>query len=114
MDAPLWVTILAAVLGSTTLTTIITAFRDRKKVSADTARVLTDIAGELVSDVREEYTLLRARYTDLKDRLEKSEERELLALQRASAHDAWDSMIQTRLSEAGITVPPPPSLFPVP
>lgn len=82
--------------GGAGIGSVITALFSRRKLSADTAKVLTDAASGVIRDLQEQID-------DLKEW-----KREQVKLNRE--HRLWDADVVAHLKSAGITVPEPPTL----
>lgn len=102
---PLWLQIVTAVFGSGLLTAVVTAVFNKRKLSADAAKLITDAAASVTNTMSKRLQELEA-----KEHLrELQEDNFRLRLER---HEEWDRMLvqRIRLIDPTMQIPDPPSL----
>jgi hypothetical protein len=96
--------LILAAIGSGLAGSFVTAFVNRRKVSADATRIITDAAAQVVKNLTDEAAGLRRRV----ERLEQQHRSDRKA---QTLHAAWDYMAIRQLREQGIDLEEPPPLY---
>lgn len=102
---PLWLQVVIAVFGSGLLTAIVTAVFNKRKLSADAAKLITDAAASVTTTMS-----TRLQELEAKERLrELQEDAFRLKLEK---HEEWDRTLVNRVRQIDPTmqIPDPPSL----
>lgn len=126
MDNAALVQVLASVLGSTVLVSLITAYLNRKKLGAEATDIITQAATGVVNQFKEDNARLRQQAdrdrqerAELRGRLDELElaerrrEWELHQLrEQLQVHAAFDYLAIDKLREVGIDIGEAPPLMP--
>lgn len=95
----------------------ITAFVNRRKLSAEATNIISQAAGGVVERLENENIrlsneneALRTRVSKLEARERTRDHRDHLFEEQVRLHQLYDEGLAIRLKEAGIEVPPPPPL----
>jgi len=104
-NVPVWLQVVTAVFGSGLLTAVVTALFNKRKLTADAAKMITDAAASVTQTMS-----TRLQELEAKDR-----ERELaenIFRQKLEMHEAWDRklVIKIRQIDPNVIIEDPPSL----
>lgn len=109
-----------AVVGSAGFTALVTAIANgilnRKKLSADATKVITEAAAGVAADIRKDNIDLRERLERAEGRIEDLELERQLSRDVLQLHAAWDELALYKLRAADMAddLPQPPPLYPPP
>ena len=114
---PDWLQAFGAFGVGTVLASIVAALFNRRKLSAEATKIITDAASGTLKDVRDENTRLVARTAALETRIERveRENQEQADHQRQTdalivVHGEWDRQAFYAARDKGINLPEPPPL----
>lgn len=112
-----WLSLLTAVGVGSVITALVTGLFGKRKLSADATKIITEAAGGLVKDLRDENARHIASNASLTERLAALERRELERDQRERErdhaillHGYWDQQVFTMARDQGLALPEPPPL----
>lgn len=113
VEAAALVQIAVAVAASGALAAVVTGILNRRKLSAEATKIITDAAASTVEQIEKDNKRLRERVEQLEAaelawRRERADWRDVLTL-----HAAFDHLAVAKLREHGINdMPSPPPLYP--
>lgn len=112
--------IVLAVVGSAGFTALLTAIvngiLNRKKLSADATKIITDAASGVAALLSKDNLELRGRLDVAEDEIESLKHEREATRDALQLHAAWDELALYRLREADLAgdLPHPPPLYPPP
>ncbi len=114
MDTNTWVTIIAAVLGSTVMAAVVNALAGRRKLGADATKVITEAAGGVVERLEHENGRLQQRVQRLELEVDDMKRQRHIWHELLLIHAGWDHLAIEKLRAAGDEVGDAPPLTPPP
>jgi hypothetical protein len=112
-----WLSVLTLLGVGSILGTVVAGLFNKRKLSADATKIITEAAGGLVKDLRDENSRHLAANLVLTERvsaLERRErERDVRERERDHAillHGYWDQQVFTMARDQGLALPEPPPL----